>query len=81
MDNSGIAPDNLKSTDLRAYLKQNGVSEDLLKNYDDATLQSLYQKLVESKVARQLHPSTTGSGIPAPAVPLQKVKLTPEQKQ
>ena len=43
MDNSGIAPDNLKSTDLRAYLKQNGVSEDLLKNYDDATLQSLYQ--------------------------------------
>ena len=46
MDNSGIAPDNLKSTDLRAYLKQNGVSEDLLKNYDDATLQSLYQELV-----------------------------------
>ncbi len=74
-----LLPEGLKSTDLRTMLKQSGVSEDVLKNYDDATLQSLYQELVGNQAG--VDPSTSpASGLPVSGAPLQKVKLTPEQR-
>lgn len=63
--------------ELRAWLKQNGIKEELLNTYDDTTLLSLYQELVGSQT-NSTGSDTNASTSIAPNV--QQVKLTPEQK-
>lgn len=58
---------NLSPADLRSLLKENGFSEDELKNIDDATLTKLWQDSLKQNTGASGNGSTENSAPPSPA--------------